>query len=324
MKDNTRRDVIGVGEMLPNDSVPTERICCPGCDADDWVSFAQYKDLDFGVPGEWRLVRCKQCDLIYMNPRPATNAFYLIYPRNYVPYQMELRPDTRWLMRFAILTAYEGAKLKEIERLDLPPSARILDVGCGAGFFLTLLKGRGWVPVGVEPNRDLVNRAHKDLGLDVRLGTLSTAVLEPSAFDVITLWHALEHDPAPADTLIQCYKLLKPGGRVVVQVPDNASWEARRLKNYFWSNDIPRHLIFFTEATLTSLARKQGFEVADLRRTKNATSWLWSLLRWLKWDLYAQMERNIGTITALYLLIAPFYYLFSRGDWITGIFKKPS
>jgi hypothetical protein len=117
--------------------------------------------------------------------------------------------------------------------------------------------------------------------------------------------------------------LLKPGGTVVLQVPDNASWEARRLRNYFWSNDIPRHLNFFTAPTLSNMLRKQGFEVMDIRWTKNATSWLWSLLRWLKWDLYAQMERNIGKITVLYLLIAPFYYLFSRGDWITGIFRKP-
>ena len=309
-------------DKLSVDGIPAEYISCPACDADEWVGYARYKDLDCGVPGRWHLVLCKRCNLVYMNPRPTTDAFHLIYPPNYVPYQMDLRPDTRWLMKFAIMTAYEGAKLKILDKIDLPERPRVLDVGCGAGFFLKLLKRRGWEAVGVEPNRDLANRATRELGLDVRLGTLSTADLEPASFDVITLWHCLEHDPAPRETLTQCHRLLKSGGFVISQVPDNESWEAKRLKNYFWSHDIPRHLIFFTSSTLAHMAQERGFCVQEIRRTKNATSWLWSLLRWLKWDLYGQMEKNIGTICALYILIAPFYYLFSRGDWITGIFKK--
>jgi 2-polyprenyl-3-methyl-5-hydroxy-6-metoxy-1,4-benzoquinol methylase len=303
--------------------IPTEHVCCPNCGADDWDEHARFCDLDFGVPGQWRLVHCRWCDLIYMNPRPGPSAFHMVYPRNYVPYQMELRDDTRWMMKYAIMTAYEGAKLKEIDRLSLPPNPRCLDVGCGGGVFLGLLKQRGWVPVGVEPNSDLVSRARERHGLDVRFGTLSTAPLEENFFDVITLWHALEHDSHPAETLARCYQLLKPGGVAIVQVPDHDSWEARVLKNYFWSNDIPRHLNFFTAPTLTSFVAKRGFRVESLRRTKNATSWLWTLLRWLRWDLYAQMEKNIGLITALYLLIAPVYSLVSRGDWITMIIRRP-
>lgn len=302
--------------------IPTETVSCPACNSVDWIEYARYMDLDFKVPGIWRLVKCVNCQLIYMNPRPTSEAFHLIYPANYVPYQMDLRPDTRWLMKKAILTAYEGAKLRELERVSMPSKPRILDVGCGAGFFLTLLRERGWAAIGVEPNRDLVERAKSELGLDVRLGTLETADLGANSFDVITLWHALEHDPSPRHTLALCYQLLKPGGAVLVQVPDNASWEAKHLGNYYWSNDIPRHLNFFTRTTLAQMARLEHFSAEDIHRTKNATSWLWTFLRWVNWDLYAQMERNIGKISLLYLIVAPFYYLFSKGDWITAVLRK--
>lgn len=296
---------------------------CPNCDADDYTEYVHYRDLDFDVPGTWPIAKCNICDQLYMNPQPSETAFHLIYPRNYVPYQMDLRPDTRPLMKFAILTAYEGAKLKILDKIELPDKPRTLDVGCGAGFFLEMLKRRGWDAVGVEPNEDLVKRAVGELGLDVRQGTLTTADLEEASFDVITLWHCLEHDPTPKETLRLCFRLLKPEGVVVAQVPDHASWEAKTFKNYFWSNDIPRHLNFFTPQTLRQITEQCGFDTRKLFPTKNATSWVWSFLRLAKWDLYAEMEKNIGKISILYIIFAPFYYLFSKGDWTTGIFEKP-
>ena len=308
-------------EGLSVDGIPAEHCSCPGCGEKDQERYARYRDFDCGVSGVWNLVRCKACDLIYLNPRPKAEAFQLIYPSNYVPYQMELRPDTRWLMKVSIKQAYEGGKVRILKKIGLNEKARILDVGCGAGFFLSLLKRQAWEAVGVEPNRVLVERAHQ-LKLDVRCGTLSTATLEPASFDAISLWHCLEHDPTPRETLTQCHRLLKERGVVIAQVPDHDSWEAKRLGNYFWGNDIPRHLIFFTRSSLIRMAQERGFIVEMIQRTRNATSWLWSLLRYVKWDLYQNMEKNIGTISLLYGLIVPFYYAFSRGDWITAILRK--
>lgn len=307
--------------VLSEHQIPSEAIGCPLCATDDWTEHARYRDVDYGVPGLWRIVRCRQCDLLYLNPRPRSDAFHMIYPANSVYFQMELRPDTRWLMKKAIVTAYEGGKLRELERCGISQNSRVLDVGCGGGFFLTLLKQKGWNAVGVEPNSDLVKKATA-AGLDVRQGTLVDAALEPASFDAITLWHALEHDPAPRQTLARCRSLLKPGGCVVIQVPDFGSWEARRLGNYFWGLDLPRHLLFFTEKTLATIGKNQGFEIEQIRRARNPTSWLWSLLRWTGWDWYAEMEKNIGKITAGYLLIAPLYYTLSRGDWLTAVFRQ--
>lgn len=306
---------------VDNEGIPSEMITCALCGSDRWIAQARYRDLDFKVPGEWCLVRCDDCGFIYLNPRPALSAFNLIYPRNYVPYQMELTPSTRWLMRKAIITAYEGGKLREIQRCNIPVGSRILDVGCGAGFFLSLLADHGWLAVGVEPNQELVERARRN-ALDVRLGTLEDARLESEAFDVITLWHALEHDPVPKKTLSRCRELLKPGGVVIIQLPDFDSWEAKAFGNYFWGLDLPRHLNFFTSDTLGKIGLEQGFKVEAIRRTRNPTSWLWSLLRKLGLDWYAEMERNIGKITFGYLLLAPVYYAFSKGDWITASMRK--
>jgi hypothetical protein len=134
----------GPSEMVRNvckselsiDGISAEYVCCPGCEADDWVDYARYRDVDYGVPGAWTLVLCRCCHLIYMNPRPKEEAFDLIYPSNYVPYQIDSRPDTRCLMRLGMKMAYEGPKLKILQKIALPERPFILDVGCGAGFFL--------------------------------------------------------------------------------------------------------------------------------------------------------------------------------------------
>lgn len=306
------------------EGIKTRFVHCPNCDSDNFNESLRYRDLDFNVPGTWPIVKCNNCDQLYMNPQPSEAAFHQIYPSNYVPYQMDLRPDTRPLMRFAILSAYEGAKLKIMDKIARSDKPRILDIGCGAGFFLEMLKRRNWDAVGVEPNEKLVKRAVNELGLDVKQGILATADLEEASFDIITLWHCLEHDPTPKKTLERCFRLLKPSGVVVAQVPDNASWEARTFKNYFWSNDIPRHLNFFTPNTLRQITENCGFNTKKLFPTKNATSWVWSFLRLVKWDLYAEMEKNITKISILYIIFAPFYHLFSKGDWTTGIFEKPA
>lgn len=313
--------MVGVVAKIDNEGIPAEIVECALCGSDRWTDFAHYRDLDFNVPGKWNLVKCDECGFIYLNPRPVLSSFHLIYPRNYVPYQMELRADTRWLMKKAIVTAYEGGKLREIERCQVPAGARILDVGCGAGFFLSLLSARGWTAVGVEPNEELVGRAQRN-GLDVRLGTLADAQLEVGSFDVITLWHALEHDPVPRSTLVRCRELLKPGGVVIIQLPDFGSWEARTFGNYYWGLDLPRHLNFFTSETLKKIGVEQGFDVEAIVRTRNPTSWLWSILRRLGVDWYAEMEKNIGKITFGYLFVAPFYFAVSKGDWLTACMRK--
>ena len=143
---------------------------------------------------------------------------------------------------------------------------RILDVGCGAGFFLRALDPTRWDRFGVEIGKAASEQAARALGLDqVRAGTLVEAAFDDSCFDLVTLWSALEHTNEPRANLIEARRILKPGGTLIVQVPNAASYQARWFNGSWFSLDAPRHRYHFSAMGLDRLLSQTGFET--YRRT---------------------------------------------------------
>ena len=252
----------------------TETIACYFCGSPDFTRLFCSRDRLHRVPGEYWVVRCNQCGLVYLNPRPTPAQMQAHYPPHYVINQF--RPAAKNAPVRQRLVAHQ---LERIDRLKLrrvlaacplDSHAQVLDIGCNLGTFLAALRDRtGCSVVGLEPAPTPAQFAREHLHLDVREACLEDVVdsFAAASFDLITLWHVLEHLWAPRRTLdiIRC--LLKPGGKLIVEVP-NFDDPLRRLFGGFWAYiDVPRHLLHFTPRTLRKFLEDAGFTVETLECT---------------------------------------------------------
>ncbi|MDB5251795.1 MAG: class SAM-dependent methyltransferase [Flaviaesturariibacter sp.] len=139
-------------------------------------------------------------------------------------------------------------------------TGRLLDVGCGTGAFLNAMKKEGWQVTGLEPDAD-ARRVAREL---YRVEPLEASMLQdlpPASFDAITLWHVLEHVHELHGTVAQLRKLLKPGGKLMVAVPNYTSQDEAIYGQNWAAYDVPRHLYHFTPRALTMLMERHGLRV---------------------------------------------------------------
>lgn len=139
-------------------------------------------------------------------------------------------------------------------------AAKLLDVGCGNGTFLQVMKALGWQTVGLEPDPKACEFA-RSVGLEMVQGSLQDAPFEAESFDAITLNHVIEHLHDPARDLEVCWRLLKPGGTLWITTPNLGSEGHRRYGGDWLHLDSPRHLVLFTLNSLEALIRRVGFDL---------------------------------------------------------------
>ena len=153
--------------------------------------------------------------------------------------------------------------LKQKTKLIAPfkkEDGRLLDIGCGTGDFLHAAAKVGWQCTGVEPNeqaRLIANEKTNNAVVD------NDAMLQftSHSFDVITLWHVLEHVPNLTDYIVRLKHLLKPHGRIVIAVPNFKSFDASYYKTYWAAYDVPRHLWHFSQSAIKQLFGKHDMQV---------------------------------------------------------------
>jgi len=197
-----------------------------------------------------------ECSLLFTNPRPLNPDRYY-ESKNYLSHtgnQSGLLPRV-----YRIIRKYNlKRKYRLLEKFRKP--ARILDIGCGTGEFLAMGQSRGWSVAGLEPNQAARNYATSVNSLDVcDLDAIDS--FPQASFQVITLWHVLEHMPRPLQSMEMITKLLAPDGLLVVAVPNADSYDAQHYKAYWAAWDLPRHLLHFTPVTLRCLLEKSGFTI---------------------------------------------------------------
>lgn len=153
-------------------------------------------------------------------------------------------------------------KLKLIDRFS-NTEKQLLDFGCGTGDFLETAKQNGWQITGIEPNekaRTIANQKTNNAVFDADY----FLKLNLGSFDVITLWHVLEHLPDLDTHIIQFKKLLKPNGTLIVAVPNFKSYDANHYKEFWAAYDVPRHLWHFSKTAISKLVSKQNLEVVQM------------------------------------------------------------
>ena len=162
-----------------------------------------------------------------------------------------------------------------------PPKGRLLDVGCGNGEFLQVMKRLGWEVEGLEPDPIAVETARRMYGLKVECGDLSRFSDADESYDVVTLSHVLEHVPDPIEMLKRCWERVKSGGRLVVVTPNFESLGSRWFGASWFALEPPRHLYLFTKLSLWHCARKAGLTAISIRTTARMARWIWSM----SWDI---------------------------------------
>jgi SAM-dependent methyltransferase len=245
-----------------------ERIACPVCEQDDAQNFRVAHDRLFGRPGEYHVVRCRQCGMIYTNPRPTFDSLARHYPSDYFCYELPENLTGIRRLFFGIVTrGITNRRLRLIEKVTgrLPLGTRVCDVGCSYGDLLSLLKSRRDCDVtGVDLNASMVDYC-RGRGVSAVLGTLKDAAFTEQRFDLITMTEYLEHEGDPRSVLEESHRIIKPNGYLCIEVPAISAVNARLVGNYWSQLDLPRHLMFFTPATLGKLLREVGYEVVNVR-----------------------------------------------------------
>lgn len=191
---------------------------------------------------------------------------------------------------------------------------RILDVGCGAGFFLRALGEKSWSRYGVEIGDEAAGAAATVLGSQqIFTGTLLEAKFDTAAFDVVTFWSALEHTNEPRKNLLEARRILRSGGTVVIQVPNAASYQARMFKGDWFSLDAPRHRFHFNLQNLKQLLEGTGFAIyhSTFQSKVHNNHALRQSLKARLW--HSSMARRAAFLLAIPLL-KPFDYLMSGSD----------
>ncbi|MCH7662299.1 MAG: class I SAM-dependent methyltransferase [Chloroflexi bacterium] len=202
-----------------------------------------------------QLVRCNKCGFQYLNPRLRSDVVIEGYSQG---------SDEMFISQAAGRERTFAKSLKLIER-NKPDKGRLLDVGTAGGSFLAVAKRAGWEVAGCEPNRWLVNWGNHNYGLDIQPGTIFDMHLEDASFDVVTLWDVLEHTPDPTKVLLECQRVLKPGGLLVVNYPDVDSLIGR-LMGRRWVFLLSIHLYYFTVDTIRQMLSQTGFKLVKHRR----------------------------------------------------------
>ncbi|HML17512.1 MAG TPA: methyltransferase domain-containing protein [Bryobacteraceae bacterium] len=211
------------------------------------------------------IVECRKCRLIRLYPQPSPAELRDYYPPDYwfVPESGVADKLEQWYRRLVLrdhLRFVERA-LRESEEQGV-----VLDVGCGGGLFLQMLAERGWEKVvGIDFSLDAANVAWRRAGVPVVCGTLSRPPLPNGSCAAVTMFHVLEHLYDPATYLDAAHQLLRPDGRLIVQVPNAACWQFLLFGERWNGIDVPRHLIDYRLCDLETLLGDCGFEVLRIK-----------------------------------------------------------
>jgi len=209
---------------------------------------------------QFDIVRCGDCGLIRLDPQPAAEELGRYYPPGYW-----FAPDENVAGRLE--ESYRRFVLRDHVRfveqaLNLCGSGGVvLDVGCGGGLFLGMLRERGHRVVGLDFSLEAAGVAWRRQRVPAVCGSLDRTPLRLGSFACVTMFHVLEHLPDPRTFLTAARDALAPDGRLVIQVPNAASWQFRLLGKSWNGVDVPRHLYDFRDCDVERLVESCGFRV---------------------------------------------------------------
>jgi 2-polyprenyl-3-methyl-5-hydroxy-6-metoxy-1,4-benzoquinol methylase len=226
--------------------------CCPICESPLFSEFLKTKDY-FLSTEQFVIVQCDDCGFKFLNPRPGENEIARYYDsEDYSSHDIRQKSLKNWA--YSIIRNYQ--KKKKLQILERNTTGKnLLDIGCGTGEFLDYCTRSGFGVLGVEPNKKAREYAIQKYGLRI-IDNESLLGLESDSFDIITLWHVLEHIHQLEDRMKIISQILKKEGTLIIAVPNTDSWDAKHYKEFWAAYDVPRHLYHFSQKTMEKLAGK--------------------------------------------------------------------
>lgn len=293
---------------------------CPACGSTSSNAYMKgVTDLFHGMNGIWNLQECTNCGLIYTTPRIPESRIGEYYPGDYAPYGEGVEasgyPITRFLKSVAILPY--TLRFGQPGYFPRPfGNGRLLEVGCGAGRYLQKMSSLGWQCTGLDISMQAIDAAKKlNPATKFIVGAISDVEAD-ERFDLIVMHHVLEHLYHPKQVIEVCFRLLQSGGKLVVNVPNINSMEARWFGRRWSGLDIPRHTLHFKEVVLERLLMEAGLMIEKKRPGMFSSSISESFIMCLPAEfrrkiIHSKLER------ILYLMLVPFsaisYFLGNRG-----------
>jgi SAM-dependent methyltransferase len=249
---------------------------CPLCGGQGNVPIYITRDRHYGIPGLYRIVRCAGCSLVFLNPMYSDQELSKLYPDDYYAYQ-ENSHRSRWK---EVVKSIFGYRVGTRDPTFFKPG-RMLDLGCGSGWFISSMRDQGWQTHGVEISSVAAELGRKTAALDIFSGTLEQASFPAEFFDYIRSNHSFEHISSPNETLDEIHRILKPHGKLLIGVPNEGSLTSKIFGQYWWYRGVPVHPFTYSVQTLSRLLRKHRFVVEKVAYNSDCCGILGSFQIWL-------------------------------------------
>lgn len=303
---------------------------CPACKAlCSQIVRTGCKDFFHHFPGEWSLIECERCQLIFTAPGMPPERLQHYYPAEYSAHHTSAELSASRLgnaLRKLVMVPYRLRYGEPGWRPSPVGQGRLLEVGCGSGRMLKHMAKLGWKCFGLDISRAAVAEASRHVPEATVVASSLADFRTDDRFDLLVMFHVLEHLSDPVESLNRCYDLLSPGGKLLISVPNVASFEARLFGKYWSGLDLPRHVVHFKEPVLIRMIESAGFTVLEGRPGMLASSVSESLLCMLpptlrKGPLYTRLARLLYLLSIFPASLS--YALNNRGT-IELIAQKPA
>lgn len=306
-----------------------KRPFCSVCNSKGVELYKDLKDKLFGSDGNWNLFVCtnKNCNTIWLNPAPAEEEIYKAYQKYYTHVDSATKkrnvlrkifiriqesylankygyPSTtpKFLGLFLFLTPLRRSAT-DFNVMYLPStSGTLLDIGCGSGEFLLSMKSKGWAVTGIDADLKAVQLAQSK-GLNVKNGNLFNQNFKDESFDAIVLSHLIEHVYDPKKILIECKRLLKKGGKLVIATPNNKSLGHCVFRRNWRGLEPPRHINLFSISSLKGLIALAGFEDINIFSIPRISRDIFIKSYQIKYQEKISAEVNISMMLKLFATV---------------------
>ena len=258
MQEQSRRFEADIARLLERRGEFVQ-VACPACGYESSRPAFQKYTLDYGV--------CSACETIYMNPRPSPVLLEMYYStsENYAYWNEHIFPASESARREKIFRP-RARRVTEICRRYGVPTRTLLEVGAGFGTFCEEMRSVGAFEqvIAIEPNPGLAERCRRRRGIDVIEKPIEKVTLEQGHVDVIASFEVLEHLFCPSDYVVQCARLLQPGGIFIATCPNVQGFDIVVLRELSATVDA-EHLNYFHPQSLSLLVRSSGFDVLEVQ-----------------------------------------------------------
>jgi 2-polyprenyl-3-methyl-5-hydroxy-6-metoxy-1,4-benzoquinol methylase len=234
---------------------------CPVCQNSSFNNYLNVEDYTVSQK-EFTIQQCNSCYFLFTNPRPDEASIGEYYEsKEYISHHDEA--NTLMSKVYTSVRDYTiGQKVKMLFKLA-PKKGALLDIGCGTGNFIQACKKDNWNVSACEPDSGARTVAKQRVG-EIVFESIFTHELSAKKYDIITMWHVLEHVHLLNETVEWLKNHLNPGGKIIIAVPNPQSFDALKYRKFWAAYDVPRHLYHFTKDSMKLLMKEHDLVVEDL------------------------------------------------------------